>query len=64
MIEQTERAEERTFHQPDGRTTDGAAVKPAAKARQGLISGRVMMVLVAGIVLVVVGFIISYAGAV
>ncbi|OYX14698.1 MAG: hypothetical protein B7Z15_03065 [Rhizobiales bacterium 32-66-8] len=59
MIEPTERAEERTFHQPDGRTADGAALKPAAKARQGLISGRVMMVLVAGMVLVVVGFIIS-----
>jgi len=64
MIEPSERAEERTFHQPDGHTAQGAPVKPAAKARQGLVSGRVATVLGVGMLLVIVGFIISYVGAV
>ena len=38
--------------------------KPASKARQGVTSGRVMTILVAGLVLVVAGFVASFILAV
>lgn len=64
MQDPTEAREERTFHQPDGRTAEGAPVKPAVKARQGLATGRVATILAVGMGLVIVAFAISYMGAV
>jgi hypothetical protein len=42
----------------------GEAIKPASQARQGVTSGRVMTILVAGLVLVVAGFVASFILAV
>lgn len=55
-----EAREERDFHEPDGRGREGEVVKPAAKARQGLSSSRVLTVLLASIALLVVAYIASY----
>lgn len=64
MQDANERKQDREFHGPDGRTLDGASVKPAAQARQGVATGRILVVLVVGITLVVIGFAASYIGAV
>lgn len=64
MEDMKERREERAFHSPDGIGTQGEAIKPASKARQGVTSGRVMTILVAGLVLVVAGFVASFILAV
>ncbi|MBA4788221.1 MAG: hypothetical protein H2042_00840 [Rhizobiales bacterium] len=42
----------------------GEPAKPAVQARQGITAGRVLTILVVGIVLVMAGFAISYVGAV
>lgn len=55
--------QEHEFRAPDGRTPDGAPVKSAAQARQGVVSGRVLTILAVGLVLVVLGFVASYVGA-
>ncbi|MFG1359441.1 hypothetical protein [Xanthobacter pseudotagetidis] len=64
MREPQEIRDERDFHAPDARGPAGEPVEPAAKARQGIGSGRVLTVLVAGIVLVMAAFALSYMGAV
>lgn len=64
MQEANELREERDFHRPDARTPEGAPVKPAAQARQGVTSGRILVVLATGMVLVMLGFAASYLGAV
>lgn len=64
MQDPIEVREDVEFHRADSRTVDGAPVKPASKARQGVTSGRVLMVLAFGIALVIIGFAVSYIGAV
>ncbi|MFG1185725.1 MULTISPECIES: hypothetical protein [Xanthobacter] len=64
MQDPKEAREDVEFHRTDGRTVDGAPVKTAAKARQGVTSGRMLMVLSVGLALVVIGFAASYMGAV
>ena len=64
MQDPNEVREDVEFHRADGRTVDGAPVKPAVQARQGVTSGRVLMILSVGIALVVIGFAASYMGAV
>ncbi|MDI4663276.1 hypothetical protein K9U40_02815 [Xanthobacter autotrophicus] len=64
MQDPAELEQERAFLEPDARTADGAPVKPAVKARQGLATGRVLTVLVVGLVLVVIAFAAGYIGAV
>ncbi|MEP9353209.1 hypothetical protein ABLE93_06365 [Xanthobacter sp. KR7-65] len=64
MQDANEAIQDREFHGPDGRTVDGAPVKPAAQARQGVASGRILVVLGVGIALVALGFAASYMGAV
>lgn len=64
MQDPNEVREDMEFHRADGRTPDGAPVKPASKARQGVTSGRVLMVLSFGLALVIIGFAVSYVGAV
>lgn len=53
------------FHRPrlpDG--PDGEVRMPAAKARQGVIAGRIIIVLCAGLTLVALAFLVTYLGAV
>ncbi|TCT02654.1 hypothetical protein [Aquabacter spiritensis] len=64
MQDQDERREEREFRQPGATGAPGEPVKPAPQARQGVYSGRIMTILLAGIVLVIIGFAMSYLGAV
>lgn len=64
MQDPAEMKQEREYHQPDGRTADGAAVKPAVQARQGFLSGRILTVLTVSLVLVVIAFAVAYMGAV
>ncbi len=64
MQDAEERREDREFHAAEGRGPAGTTAKPAAQARQGVGSGRVTLVLVVGIVLVALGFAVSYMGAV
>ncbi|MBB6307653.1 hypothetical protein [Xanthobacter tagetidis] len=65
MREPEEIRDEQEFHEPvTRRGPKGEPVEPAAKARQGIGSGRVLTVLVAGIALVLVAFAVSYMGAV
>ncbi|QTL05404.1 hypothetical protein J5J86_09025 [Aquabacter sp. L1I39] len=64
MEDVKERREERAFHSPDGMGPQGEPVKPAPKAKQGVGSGRIMTVLVVGIIVVVAGFVASYLLAV
>ena len=64
MQDANEKKQDREFHQVDGQTVDGAPVKTASKARQGVATGRILVVLVVGITLVVIGFAASYIGAV
>ncbi|MFS8038201.1 hypothetical protein ACI7BZ_14795 [Xanthobacter sp. AM11] len=64
MQDPVETREDADFRRPDVRTGDGAPLKPAAKARQGVTSGRILRVLAVGIALVVLGFAASYVGAV
>ena len=64
MQDPVEAREERTFHQPDGVTVEGATITPAVKARQGLATGRVATILAVGLALVIVAFAVSYMGAV
>jgi len=53
------------FHRPRlPNGPEGEVRMPAAKARQGVIAGRIIIVLCAGIVLVVLAFLVSYLGAV
>lgn len=63
MQGQTEARQEREYHSPDKHTPEGAPVKPAVKARQGLISGHVILVLTISLILVVVAFTATYIGA-
>lgn len=58
-----EAREERDFHGPDGHGPEGEVVKPAAKARQGLSTSRVLTVLLASIALLVVAYIASYVAS-
>lgn len=64
MEDMKERREERAFHSPDGIGREGEAIKPASKARQGVGSGRVMTILVVGLLFVVAGFVASFILAV
>ncbi|MGU3493837.1 hypothetical protein ACLBXM_07335 [Xanthobacteraceae bacterium A53D] len=64
MQDPAERREEREFHQPDREGSAGEPIKPAAQAKQGIGSGRILTVLACGIALVVVAFAASYMGAV
>ena len=64
MREPDEIREEQEFHAPDARGASGEPVEPAAKARQGIGSGRVLTVLLVGIALVMAAFVASYLGAV
>ncbi|TDT94600.1 hypothetical protein [Azorhizobium] len=64
MQEPTERREEREFYAGEGTGIAGEPVKPQAQAKQGIGSGRVLTVLACGIALVVIGFAVSYLGAV
>ncbi|MDI4656303.1 hypothetical protein [Xanthobacter autotrophicus] len=64
MQDPAEMKQEREFRQPDTRTADGAAVKSAVRARQGFSTGRILTVLVVSLVLIVIGFAVSYMGAV
>lgn len=64
MQDPNEQREDRDFHRPDVHTQDGAPVTTTAKARQGVGSGRVLTVLAAGLALVVIGFAVTYLGAV
>lgn len=64
MDDVKERREERAFHSPDGIGPQGEPVKPAPKARQGVGSGRVMTILVVGLIVVVTGFVASFILAV
>lgn len=61
MQDRKEAHQETEFHAvPPANTTS----KPATQARQGIASGRVMTILLAGVILVVIGFAVSYLGAV
>ncbi|WP_029004587.1 hypothetical protein [Azorhizobium doebereinerae] len=64
MQDAAERREERDFHTPDAHGAAGEPIKPAAQARQGIGSGRVLTVLGVGLALVIVGFAVTYMGAV
>lgn len=64
MQDPVEQREERAFRTPDARGPEGETVKPAAKARQGLSSKRVMIVLVVALALVIIGFILSFVIAI
>lgn len=64
MQDATERQDDREFHASEGRGPAGTTAKPAAQARQGVGSGRIVVVLTVGIVLVVLGFAATYMGAV
>ncbi|MEP9350351.1 hypothetical protein [Xanthobacter sp. KR7-225] len=64
MREADEIREEREFHAPETRGAGGEPVEPAAKARQGIGSGRMLTVLLTGIALVTAAFVASYLGAV
>ena len=64
MQDASERQEEREFRAVDGRGAEGQPVKEAVQARQGVGSGRVLVVLTVGIVLVALGFAASYLGVV
>lgn len=64
MQDASERQQEREFHSAQGRDPVSAAPKPAAQARQGVGSGRIVVVLAVGIVLVALGFAATYMGAV
>ncbi len=64
MQDATERQEEREFKTNDTRGPAGETVKAPVQARQGVGSGRVLTVLLVGVVLVVIGFAASYLGAV
>ncbi len=62
--EPSEGQQDREFHTPDAQGPAGEAIKLASQARQGVSSGRVMTILLAGLILVIVGFAVSYIGAV
>ncbi len=64
MDDVKERREERAFHSADGVGPQGEPVKPAAQARQGIGSGRVVTILVVGLIVVVAGFVASFMLAV
>ncbi|QRG05328.1 hypothetical protein EZH22_19840 [Xanthobacter dioxanivorans] len=64
MQDPNEARQEREFRSPDGRTSQGAPVTASSKARQGVTSGRVLVILAVGVLLVIVGFAASYVGAV
>lgn len=64
MPDSAELKQEREYHQSDTRGADGGAVKSAVRARQGLSTGRILTVLVAGLALVAIGLAASYLGAV
>ena len=65
MQDREERRQDAEFHAGTGATgAPGAPAKPATQARQGVTSGRIMTILLAGVILVVVGFAVSYLGAV
>ncbi|GGF74198.1 hypothetical protein GCM10007301_37490 [Azorhizobium oxalatiphilum] len=64
MQDPAERREERDFHQPDREGPAGEPIKPAAQARQGVGSGRILTVLSVALVLVIIGFAATYMGMV
>ena len=64
MQDPIEQREEQAFRSPDRRGAQGETVKPAAKARQGVSSKRVLAILLAGLVLVLIGFALSFVLAV
>ncbi len=60
-----EARQDREFYQPASPPgPDGETRMPAAKARQGVMSGRILTVLCAGLALVAVALVASYMGAV
>lgn len=61
MQDREERQQEAEFHAAPTMADQG---KPAPQARQGIGSGRIMTILLAGVILVIVGFAVSYLGAV
>lgn len=60
-MEKDERRQDAEFHAGQ---QIGSEAKPAVQARQGVATGRVMTILLAGVILVVIGFAVSYLGAV
>lgn len=64
MQDPQERRQDREFHGSEALGPQGEPVKPAAQARQGVYSGRVATILLAGVILVIIGFAVSYMGAV
>lgn len=64
MEMESERRQDAEFRMPHASGQPGEPAKPAVQARQGITAGRVLTILVVGIVLVMAGFAISYVGAV
>lgn len=64
MQDPDEARQERDFHGPDAHGSQGEPIKPAAQARQGLSTGRMLTVLWVGVALVVIAFAASYVGVV
>lgn len=64
MQEAGEQREQREFYAGEARGPAGEPVKPEAQAKQGTGSRRVLTVVICGIALVIVGFAVSYMGAV
>ena len=63
MQDPQELRQEEEFRGPEGKGPRGEPVKPSAQTRQGVTAGRVTTILLAAIILVIIGFAVSYLGA-
>lgn len=64
MQVENESRQDAEFRGPNVSGQPGEPAKPAPQARQGVVTGRVLTVLIVGLMLVVAGVAISYVGAV
>ncbi|MEW6254506.1 MAG: hypothetical protein AB1592_01005 [Pseudomonadota bacterium] len=64
MALENETRQDLEFREPATTGQPGEPAKPAPQARQGVATGRILAVLIVGLMLVVAGFAISYVGAV
>lgn len=63
METETEARQDAEFRAPNVTGQPGEPAKPAVQARQGVATGRILAILIIGIILVMTGFAVSYVGA-
>lgn len=64
MEVQNETRQDAEFHGPNVSGQPGSQAKPGVQARQGVATGRILAILIIGVILVMAGFAVSYVGAI